>query len=104
VADRMQADLDMIKDCSDALFRLHKEFDKHGNPADGYGDELGSDTLRDVFDDFSDTWEKNRKKLMKDLENLAKFTQNAAKSYDGLDHELANALREAKKSGKKGKK
>ncbi|MFF4401402.1 hypothetical protein [Streptomyces sp. NPDC001480] len=104
MADRMRADLDMIKDCSDALFAIHKEFDKHGNPADGYDEALGSDKLRDVFDDFSDTWKKNRKKLMEDIEGLAKFTANAAKTYDKLDHELANALRDARKSGKKGKK
>jgi gas vesicle protein len=104
VADRIRADLDLIKDCSNALFAIHKEFDKHGNPADGYDDVLGSDTLRGVFDDFSDTWKKNRKKLMKDIENLAKFTADTAKSYDKLDHELANALRDVKKSGKKGKK
>ncbi|GLW44779.1 hypothetical protein Stsp02_04410 [Streptomyces sp. NBRC 14336] len=104
MADRIQADLDLIKDCSDALFGIHREFDRNGNPAEGYGDELGSDKLRDVFDDFSDTWKKNRKKLMKDIEYLAKFTENAAKSYDGLDRDLANALRDAKKSGKKSKK
>ncbi|MER6677109.1 hypothetical protein [Streptomyces sp. NPDC000983] len=103
MGDRIQADLDLIKDCSDALFGIHKEFDRRGNPAEGYGDELGSDTLRDVFDDFSDTWKKNRKELMKDIENLAKFTGNAAKSYDGLDRELAKALRDAKKTRKKSK-
>lgn len=103
MADRTRADLDMIKECSNSLYRIHKEFEEHSNPADGFDDDLGSDKLRDVFDDFSDTWKKSRKALMKDIENLAKFTENAAKSYDKLDHELANALREAKKSGKKGK-
>ncbi|MEV6796463.1 hypothetical protein AB0M87_31780 [Streptomyces sp. NPDC051320] len=103
MADRTRADLDLIKDCSNSLFRIHNEFTEHGNPAEGYEDELGSDKLRDIFDDFSETWKKSRKKLMKDIENLAKFTANAAKSYDKLDHELAEALRNANKSGKKGK-
>ncbi|MFD5627773.1 MULTISPECIES: hypothetical protein [unclassified Streptomyces] len=103
MADRTRYDLDMIKDCSDSLHRIHREFEENGNPADGYGDDLGSDKLRDVFDDFSETWEKNRKKLMKDIENLAKYTGNAAKAYEDIDHELAQALRDAKKSDKKGK-
>ncbi|MFJ4832883.1 hypothetical protein ACIP79_23710 [Streptomyces sp. NPDC088747] len=76
----------MDKDCSDSLHRIHREFEENGNPADGYGDDLGSDKLRDVFDDFSETWQKNRKKLMKDIENLAKYTGNAAKAYEDIDH------------------
>lgn len=97
-------DLDLIKECSNSLYRMHREFKEHGNPADGYGDVLGSDKLRDVFDDFSDTWKKNRKKLMEDIENLAKYTANAAKSYEEIDHQLAEALRGARKSAKKEKK
>ncbi|MFE9311323.1 hypothetical protein ACFYM5_27270 [Streptomyces sp. NPDC006706] len=100
MADRIRYDLDLIKDCSDSLYRIHREFKEHGNPADGHSDDLGSDRLRDVFDDFSSTWKRNRKKLMKDIENLAKYTANAAKSYEKIDHELAEALRRARKSGK----
>ncbi|MFI6339487.1 hypothetical protein [Streptomyces sp. NPDC050535] len=103
MADRTRYDLDLIKDCSDSLYRIHREFEDNGNPADGYGDDLGSDKLRDIFDDFSETWKKNRKKLMKDIENLAKYTGNAAKAYEDIDHELAQALRDAKKSDKKEK-
>lgn len=103
MADKTRYDLDLIKECSDSLYRIHREFNENGNPADGYGDDLGSDKLRDIFDDFSETWKKNRKKLMKDIENLAKYTANAAKSYEEIDHELAEALRDAKKSDKKGK-
>jgi hypothetical protein len=103
VADRTRYDLDLIKECSNSLYRIHREFEENGNPADEYGDALGSDELRDVFDDFSQTWKKNRKKLMEDIENLAKYTANAAKAYEDIDHELANALREAKKNGKKEK-
>ncbi|MFF4231621.1 hypothetical protein [Streptomyces sp. NPDC001820] len=101
MSDRTRADLDMIKDCSDSLYRIHREFKENGNPADDYENALGSEKLRDVFDDFSSTWKKNRKQLMKDIESLAKFTANAAETYDKVDHELAEALRGAKKSGKR---
>ncbi|MFF2845671.1 hypothetical protein ACFVT5_04995 [Streptomyces sp. NPDC058001] len=101
MGDRTRADLDMIRDCSDSLFRIHREFKENSNPADGYDQSLGSDKLRDVFDDFSDTWKKTRKKLMEDIENLAKFTKTAADKYDEIDHELAQALRDARTKGKK---
>ncbi|QKW08465.1 hypothetical protein HUT18_20935 [Streptomyces sp. NA04227] len=104
MSDRTRADLDMIRDCSDALRRLHDEFKEHGNPADGYSEELGSDKLRDIFDDFSGTWKKTRKKLMKDIDKLAKFTKGAADTYDEVDKKLADALRDVKKQGKEKKK
>ncbi|MFJ6296780.1 hypothetical protein ACIQJX_25880 [Streptomyces griseoviridis] len=103
MADRTRYDLDLIKECSNSLYRMHREFKDHGDPSDGYREDLGSDKLRDVFDDFSDTWKKNRKKLMKDIENLAKYTAEAAKSYEKIDHDLAQALRGAKSNGKKEK-
>ncbi|MBB5108163.1 hypothetical protein [Streptomyces spectabilis] len=100
MSDRTRADLGMIRDCSDALFRIHREFKNNSNPADEYGDALGSEKLRDVFDDFSGTWKKTRKKLMEDIEKLAKFTDTAADTYDKVDHELAEALRNARKEAK----
>jgi hypothetical protein len=36
MADRIAQDLDMIKDCSRTLGKLHREFEHQGNPADGY--------------------------------------------------------------------
>ncbi|MFE0175279.1 hypothetical protein ACFWZ2_23460 [Streptomyces sp. NPDC059002] len=100
MGDRLRADLDLIKDCSDSLYRIHREFKEHGDPSDGYETALGSDKLREIFDDFSGTWKKTRKKLMKDIENLAKYTAEAAKTYDEVDHALAEALRDAKKNAK----
>lgn len=104
MSDRTRYDLDLIKDCSESLYRIHREFKENGDPSDGYEKDLGSDKLREIFDDFSSTWKKTRKKLNKDIENLAKITADAAKAYEDIDHELANALRNAKKSDKKGKK
>ncbi|WP_328342189.1 hypothetical protein [Streptomyces violaceus] len=100
MGDRIRADLDTIKDCSDSLFVIHREFKDNANPAEGYSDDLGSGELRDVFDEFSDTWKKTRKKLMKDIENLAKYTKTAADSYDEVDRKLAQALRDTRKNSK----
>ncbi|WP_369033612.1 MULTISPECIES: hypothetical protein [Streptomyces] len=100
MADRTRADLDLIRDCSDSLYRIHREFKDNGNPADDYDNALGSDKLRDVFDEFSDTWKKTRKKLMDDIENLAKYTKTAADTYDSVDGELAKALRDSRKQAK----
>ncbi|MDO0926335.1 hypothetical protein QQY24_13210 [Streptomyces sp. TG1A-8] len=101
MADRITYDLDMIKACSQTLGKLHREFDQHGNPSDGYGDELGHDGLKGAFDEFGTTWKKTRKKLSKELKNLAEYTAAAAGKYEEIDHELAKAIAENTKKGKK---
>jgi hypothetical protein len=101
MADRTAFDLDIIKDCSRSLKKIHREFEDHGNPADEYEDDLGHSDLKDAFDEFGSTWKKTRKKLAKELEKLAEYTAAAAKSYEDIDHELAKALAEAQGKGKK---
>ncbi|AWZ08751.1 MULTISPECIES: hypothetical protein [unclassified Streptomyces] len=99
MSERTRADLEMIRECSDSLFAIHRQFKDNSNPADAYDDALGSKKLREVFDDFSDTWKKTRKKLMEDIQHLAEFTKTAADTYDEVDSKLAEALRSAKKKG-----
>ncbi|MEU4926978.1 type VII secretion target [Streptomyces yokosukanensis] len=101
MADRIKYDLDVIKGCSRTLGKLHNEFDRHGNPADGYEDELGHDGLKDAFDEFGTTWKKTRKKLSKELKKLADYTGAAAQKYEQVDHDLAKAITDATGKGKK---
>lgn len=100
MGDHIKADLAAIKKCSRDLGKIHNEFERNGNPADEYGSAVGHGGLKDAFSEFGDTWKKTRKKLMKELEQLAEFTSTAAKAYDKIDHELAKAIREAKAKGK----
>jgi uncharacterized protein YukE len=96
MGDHIKADLAAIKRCSRDLTKIHGEFERHGNPADEYGRAVGHGGLKDAFSDFGDTWKKTRKKLMKELEQLAEFTSTAAKAYDEVDQKLAQAIRDAK--------
>lgn len=103
MGDKTKADITLIRECSRSLAKIHREFDKHGNPAGEYNDSLGHGGLKDSFDDFSDNWKKTRKKLMDEIKTLSEATKTAADQYDKIDSDLANALRDAK--GKdKGKK
>jgi hypothetical protein len=101
MVDRVKYDLDMIKGCSRTLGKIHHEFDQHGNPADGYDDDLGHGGLKDAFDDFGSTWKKTRKKLSKELKKLAEYTAAAAQKYEEIDHELAKAIADATGKGTK---
>ncbi|QKW09393.1 hypothetical protein HUT18_26395 [Streptomyces sp. NA04227] len=97
-----QADTDRIKESAKTLTRIHSDFKNNSNPADDLGvGTLGAQSLIDVFDDFGSNWKIHRERLMEELEKLAKVLTQAGKSYDEIDHALAEALR-AKDKPKKG--
>ncbi|MEK8171327.1 putative T7SS-secreted protein [Streptomyces sp. M19] len=83
------------------MAKIHREFDKHGNPADEYNDAIGHGGLKDSFEEFGDTWKKTRKKLMEEIKTLAEATKTAAQQYEEIDKELAKALRDAKSKGRR---
>ncbi|MFF3765762.1 hypothetical protein ACFYYR_16980 [Streptomyces sp. NPDC001922] len=98
------SDTERIKEFGSALSRIHKEFTKAANPADGYGvKDLGSQSVIDKFGEFSSNWKIHRERLTDELEKLAKIATEAGKSYQEIDSSLADALRgedaKHKKSG-----
>ncbi|MFJ4920894.1 hypothetical protein [Streptomyces sp. NPDC088725] len=99
-----EADIERIKECAAALKRVHDTFSKRSNPAKAFGTgELGSQRLLDAFDEFDSNWKVRRRKLTDELLSLHKITKTAADSYEQVDSELANALRESdKRDGRTG--
>lgn len=97
-----KADLERIRECSDALKRIHDAFAKKADPAAGYGkSELGSQELIDAFSDFASNWKIHRKELAGELEKLCKLTSTFADSFEQIDHKLAEALRGTDEKAKK---
>ncbi|MFF3845418.1 hypothetical protein [Streptomyces sp. NPDC002328] len=89
-----KADLSRIKESAKSLSRIHREFTHHANPADGFGvSVLGERGLVDVFHDFDDNWKIHRERLTDELEKLSKILTTAAKAYEDIDYQLAEALR-----------
>lgn len=99
-----KADVARIKESARSLSGIHREFSQRANPAEGMQvSTLGDSGLVDVFDDFGGNWKIHRKHLMEELEKLAKILDTAAKAYEDIDHQLAEALRGTdKKPGAKG--
>ncbi|MFC8370483.1 MULTISPECIES: hypothetical protein [unclassified Streptomyces] len=99
------ADLTRIKESGSALSKIHRDFKNRANPAEGLGvSTLGDQSLVKVFDDFGDNWKIHRERLMEELEKLSKILSTAAKAYEDIDHQLAEALRgtDKKKPGADG--
>ncbi|MFD4410387.1 hypothetical protein ACFVXW_11765 [Streptomyces sp. NPDC058251] len=98
------ADISRIKESARSLSKIHREFKGNSNPADGLGvGTLGEQGLADVFDDFGDNWKIHRERLTDELEKLSKILSTAAKAYEDIDHQLAEALRSTDKKGSAGK-
>ncbi|MFE2050367.1 hypothetical protein ACFXAS_17890 [Streptomyces sp. NPDC059459] len=88
------ADVTRIKESGSALSKIHRDFKNRANPAEGLGvSTLGDQGLVKVFDDFGDNWKIHRERLMEELEKLSKILSTAAKAYEDIDHQLAEALR-----------
>ncbi|MFE6361835.1 hypothetical protein ACFVP3_17820 [Streptomyces sp. NPDC057806] len=103
--DRTQADLDAIKEMGNGLSKVKKAFEGLENLSGKYGDDFGHRNLADRFEDFAGSWEINRQKLAEEVDALAKIAKTAAKVYDDIDRQLAQAIESAKdpKPVKKGK-
>lgn len=98
------ADLSRIKESSRSLAKIHQAFQHSANPAEGLGvSTLGEQGLVDVFDDFADNWKIHRERLTDELKALSTILSTAAKAYEDIDHQLAEALRGTDgKTGAKG--
>ncbi|MFZ4154302.1 hypothetical protein [Streptomyces pseudogriseolus] len=88
------ADIGRIKQSSKSLASIHRGFTRNANPAEGLGvATLGDQGLVDVFDDFGDNWRIHRERLSDELKKLSVLLSTVAKTYDDVDHALAEALR-----------
>ncbi|GHJ01279.1 hypothetical protein ACFY1G_00590 [Streptomyces olivaceus] len=101
----VRADLDVIKEMGTGLGKVKKAFEGLDKLGGKYGDDFGNGDLADKFEDFADNWEISREKLTGEIEVLAGIAKTAAKAYEDIDHQLAEAIRSASesKSAKKGK-
>lgn len=94
----LKADTKVIRQCSDRLQTVYDEFTRRPNPADGYGSvELGHHKIVGAFQDFADNWKLHRQGLAEKIRTLGVITQDAADTYEGIDADLAAALRAAEK-------
>jgi hypothetical protein len=96
-------DLDVIKGMGTGLSNIKKAFDGLEKLSDKYEDDFGNGDLADKFSDFAGNWEISREKLTGEVDALAKIAKAAAEAYEDIDHQLAEAIRDADKPKKKGK-
>ena len=100
--DHQRLDLDAIESMGRGLSNIKKAFDGIGKIGD-YSDDFGNEHLADRFEDFADNWEISREKLTGEVDALASIAKAAAKAYEEIDHQLAEAIRSSQDPTEKGK-
>ncbi|MFJ3235152.1 hypothetical protein [Streptomyces sp. NPDC086787] len=78
------------------LSRVQKAFEGLNKLSGRYGEDFGHGGLAHKFEDFAGNWEISRRELTEEVEALAKMAKEAAKVYDDVDHQLAEAIRGAR--------
>ncbi|SCE36443.1 hypothetical protein GA0115240_154722 [Streptomyces sp. DvalAA-14] len=74
--------------------RIYDEFTSRPNPTEGYSEgDLGDDRIMSAFKDFGDNWRIHRERLAERIRTLGVISEDAATSYEGVDAQLAAALR-----------
>ncbi|MFD5229946.1 hypothetical protein ACFWJ5_15700 [Streptomyces qaidamensis] len=82
------------------LSNVRKAFEGLENLSGKYGEDFGHGGLADKFEEFAENWEISREKLTEEVKALAKIAKGAAKAYEDIDHQLAEAIRGSKGSKK----
>ncbi|MEW2567071.1 hypothetical protein [Streptomyces sp. NPDC047070] len=97
-------DLSVIRDMGTGLDNIRKSFESLSKLKGKYEDDFGEHDLAWQFKDFVENWEVRREKLAEEVKHLADIAKAAAKAYEEVDHDLAEAIRGdgSKKSPGKG--
>lgn len=101
--DHTRLDLDVIRGMGTGLNNVKKAFEGLEKLGDKYEDDFGDGDLAEKFGAFASNWEISREKLTGEIDFLAQIAKAAAKAYEDIDHQLAEAIRGAQDPGKKGK-
>jgi hypothetical protein len=95
MADHLNVSTSMLTDVGHSLGTLKNEFEQSTTVVDSFRGFIGSGELADALGDFASDWSKKRDELCSLLEELGKIADSAAKTYDGIDQHLADALLKA---------
>jgi len=102
-SDHTRLDLDAIKSMGTGLSNIKKAFDGLEDLGSKYDEDFGDGDLSDKFHDFAKNWKLSRGRLTGEVDTLAQIAKAAAKAYEDIDHQLAEAIRGAQDPKKKGK-
>jgi uncharacterized protein YukE len=93
----LQVDYDLLSTSAKQLAQIRREFKDLEDWKQDVKSLLGDSRVQSAMGDFVDNWDKNRKRLVKEIEEVGKMVKTTSDAFKELDDQLANATAGKKK-------
>ncbi|MEU9136081.1 hypothetical protein AB0D33_08960 [Streptomyces sp. NPDC048404] len=87
----LEVDYDLLATSGKQLDRIRREFNGLEDWKQDITSLLGERDIQRAMGDFVDNWDKNRKRLVQEIEVVGKMVRTTSDAFKGLDDQLANA-------------
>ncbi|MFI7017426.1 hypothetical protein [Streptomyces sp. NPDC050164] len=93
----LQVDFQLLSTSAKQLRDIRDEFNGLGEWKKDVRAVVGDSRVQKAMGDFVDNWDKNRKRLIKEIEEVGEMVETTRDAFKGLDDDLANATKGKKK-------
>ncbi|MFJ6081603.1 WXG100 family type VII secretion target [Streptomyces sp. NPDC092369] len=93
----LQVDYDLLSTSAKQLAQIHREFKGLVDWKQDIRSLLGDSRVQSATADFVDNWDRNRKRLVEEIQEIGKMIKTTSDAFKSLDDDLADAGRGGKK-------
>lgn len=93
----LQVDFSLLDKSAKQLSEIRTEFKRLGEWKKDVRAVVGDSRVRKAMGDFVDNWDKNRKRLIEEIEEVGKMVETTRDAFQKLDDDLAKATEGKKK-------
>ncbi|MFJ2829041.1 WXG100 family type VII secretion target [Streptomyces sp. NPDC087263] len=86
----LQVDYDLLATSAKQLRQIRDEFNGLEEWKKDVKALVGDSRVQKAMVDFVDNWDKNRKRLIKEIEEVGSMVKTTSDAFKGLDDDLAN--------------
>ncbi|MFJ4829333.1 hypothetical protein ACIP79_05315 [Streptomyces sp. NPDC088747] len=86
----LQVDYDLLAASARQLRRIRDEFNGLEEWKREVRAHVGDSRIQKAMGDFVDNWDKNRKRLIKEIEEVGAMVKTTSDAFKSLDDDLAN--------------
>ncbi|MET8944630.1 hypothetical protein ABZX30_13865 [Streptomyces sp. NPDC004542] len=92
--------VELLVETESRLKGIQKELKNLNHRKDDMHPHWGSGEIADKMDDFVDNWDDYRTKMLESIKTVGELVKSTIDGFTGLDAQLANELRKARKNKK----
>jgi hypothetical protein len=89
----LRVDTHVLRETGTALRTVATEFENANARSDSAAEATGHRELAEKVQEFAHNWDDRRKKMVKNIQNLAEAASKTGEAFETLDSEFAAALK-----------